>query len=104
MRRGMAGKHYAGIQHDANGGMTQTGKIIRDAWVFGLIEEGETCEGWLLQGVDDLWVRVNQEWEKYGFLVANLPEDLRERFMRIQTEALEKARVSGWDPELRDDD
>ncbi|MGB5440468.1 MAG: hypothetical protein WBN57_00405 [Gammaproteobacteria bacterium] len=100
----MAGKHYAGIQHDGNGGMTQTGKIIRDAWVFGLIEEGETCEGWLLQGVDDLWVRVNQEWEKYGFLVANLPEDLRERFMRIQTEALEKARVSGWDPELRDDD
>jgi hypothetical protein len=44
-------------------------------------------------------VRVSAEWEKYGFSVAALPDDLRERFMRIQAEGLERARAAGWDPE-----
>ena len=92
-------KKYIGIHNDLNGGMTDTGKIIRDAWVFGLIPESETCEGWLPQGVEDLWVRVNREWEKYGFLVSRLPPELREKFMRIQDVALARARAAGWDPE-----
>lgn len=98
-------KKYVGIYNDMNGGMTDTGKIIRDAWAFGLIPETETCEGWLPQGIEDLWARVNKEWEKYGFLVSNLPDDLREKFMRIQNEALQRARDAGWDPEaeLEDD-
>lgn len=92
-------KKYVGIDKDLNGGMTDTGKIIRDAWVFGLIPETETCEGWLAAGIENLWIKVNAEWEKYGFLVSNLPDDLREKFMRIQEQALERARASGWDPE-----
>lgn len=91
-------KKYVGIYNDMNGGMTDTGKIIRDAWVFGLIPETETCEGWLPQGIDDLWGKVNSEWEKYGFLVSNLPDDLREKFMRIQDDAVQRAREAGWDP------
>jgi hypothetical protein len=97
-------KRYVGIDKEINGGMTDTGKIIRDAWAFGLIEETETCEGWMPQGIEDLWRKVNAEWEKYGFLVSRLPDETRERYLRIQREAVERARASGWDPELGDDD
>ena len=31
---------YAGIDHEEHHGMTMTGRIIRDAWVFGLLPEG----------------------------------------------------------------
>lgn len=98
------GKKYVGIYNDINGGMTETGKIIRDAWAFGLIPETETCEGWLSQGIEDLWRKVNTEWEKYGFLVSNLPDDVRERFMRIQNDAVNRARELGWDPDAELDD
>ena len=92
-------KRYVGIDNDINGGMTDTAKIIRDAWVFGLIPQTETCEGWLAAGIEDLWRKVNAEWEKHGFLVANLPEDLRADFLRIHEDALQKARAQGWDGE-----
>ncbi len=92
-------KKYIGIQNELNGGMTDTGKIIRDAWIFGLIPETETCEGWLVQGIEDLWRKTSAEWEKYGFQVRNLPEETRERFERIQSEAFERARQQGWNPE-----
>ena len=91
-------KTYVGIHNDLNGGMTDTGKIIRDAWVFGIIPETETCEGWLAQGIENLWIKVDSQWENYGFLVSNLPEEIRQRFIRIHNEAFEKAKVSGWDP------
>ncbi|HEY9080285.1 hypothetical protein [Magnetovibrio sp.] len=92
-------KRYVGIDNDLNGGMTDTAKIIRDAWVFGLIPESETCEGWLAPGIEDLWRKVNAEWEKYGFLVGNLPDDIRANFMRIQEDALNKAKAAGWEGE-----
>jgi hypothetical protein len=104
MNRSKANQRYVGIDKEINGGMTETGKIIRDAWVFGLIEESETCEGWMPQGIEDLWNKVQLEWGKYGYQVRNLPEELRERFMRIQNEAVKRARAEGWDPELSDDD
>lgn len=99
-------KTYVGIHNEINGGMTDTGKIIRDAWAFGLIPETQTCEGWLVGGLEDLWRKVDQEWEKYNFSVNMLPEDIRERYLRIQTDALAKAREAGWDGQsvLRDDD
>ena len=99
-------ERYVGIDKDIDGGMTHTGKIIRDARAFGLIPEDETCEGWMVQGIEDLWRRVNEEWEKYGFRVANLPEDVKARYLRIQQRAVEGARAAGWDPdhELRGDD
>jgi len=90
---------YVGVDNDINGGMTATGKIIRDAWVFGLIPHTETCEGWRAAQIEELWRNVNAEWEKYGFLVGNLPELLRARFMKVQDDAMERAREAGWDGE-----
>jgi len=41
-------------------------------------------------------VKVNAEWEKYGFRVGAMPPELQERYMRIQAEALERAKAAGW--------
>ena len=98
MKTGREIKKYCGIFNDSFGGMTDTGKIIRDASIFEIIPETETCEGWLAQGLQTLWEKGQAEWEKYGFLVSNLPPELRERFDRIQSEAMERARQAGWDP------
>ncbi|GGD25340.1 hypothetical protein [Sinisalibacter lacisalsi] len=89
-------KRYVGIDNDMNGGMTDTGKIIRDAWVFELIPETETCEGWLAHGIEGLWEKVNAEWEKYGFRVGGMPPEMQERYMRIQADAMERAKAAGW--------
>jgi hypothetical protein len=91
---------YVGIQNDRFGGMTTIGKIIRDAWVFELIPETQTCEGWTQQGIDDLLQKVNAEWDKYGCLVSHLPEELFERHQRIHGEAVRIAREAGWDGEF----
>ena len=80
--------------------MTTIGKIIRDAWVFELIPETETCEGWNQGQVDVLLDRVNAEWDKYGCMVSLLPADLRERHRRIHEQAIAEAKAAGWSGEL----
>ena len=90
---------YVGIDNDLFGGMTSIGKTIRDAWVFELIPETETCEGWNLAGIDSLLQKVNNEWDKYGCLVSRLPPELFERHQRIHGQAVEKAKSLGWDGE-----
>lgn len=92
-------KKYVGILNDTYGGMTDTGKIIRDAWIFEIIPEEQTCEGWLLEGIQSLWEQTTAEWEKYGYMVSQLPPEIRERFDRIQQEAIVRAKENGWDPE-----
>ena len=95
---------YVGIDHDVLGGMTTIGKIIRDAWVFELIPETETCEGWNQAGIDALLDKVNVEWDKYGCLVSLLPDDLRERHQRIHDSAIADAKAAGWSGELETQD
>ena len=97
-------KVYVGINNELNGGMTTIGKIIRDAWVFGLIEETETCEGWNLAGIDALLQKVNDEWDKYGCLVRFLPPELRERHQKIHDKAIQNAKTAGWSGEAETDD
>ena len=96
---------YVGIQNEIHGGMTTIGKIIRDAWVFELIPETETCEGWNLNRIDALLQKVNDEWDKYGLRVGHLPPELFERHQRIYTAAQIKAESSGWsgEDEVKDD-
>jgi len=98
-------RRYAGIQNDEGGGMSPTAKIVRDAWVFGLIPEDETCEGWMVHQIEALWEQVNAEWEKYGFRVGEMPEALRARYLAIQSAATERAKAGGWSgaQELEDD-
>ena len=97
-------KSYVGIDKDINGGMTDTGKIIRDAWVFGLIPETETCAGWSYGRIEQLYDQVSKAWEPYGQLASKLPDDLRERHARIYATAVQGAREQGWNPELDDED
>jgi len=97
-------KTYIGVDQDINGGMTTIGKIIRDAWVFGLIPETETCEGWNFAGVDALLQKVNHEWDKYGCLMSHLPPELRERHERIHGKAFAAAQAAGWNGESETDD
>ena len=96
-------KIYDGIDKDPKGAMTPTGNIIRDAWVFGIIPETETCAGWTVQGIESLYDKVYAEWEKYGHMVSRLPDELRERHQRIYDAAVARARELGWDPELDDE-
>jgi hypothetical protein len=95
---------YVGIQNEVNGGMTSIGKMIRDAWVFGLIPETETCQGWNSAGIDALLQKVNAEWDKYGCLVSHLPPELAERHNRIHNAAIETAKGAGWSGEFETDD
>jgi hypothetical protein len=90
---------YVGIDNDVNGAMTTIGKIIRDAWVFELIAETETCEGWNQGQVDVLLDKLNAEWDKYGCMVSQLPADLRERHQRIHDVAIANAKAAGWSGE-----
>lgn len=96
-------KRYQGIDKDPYGAMNPTGNIIRDAWVFGIIPETETCAGWTVQGIDALYDKVSIAWEPYGNMVSMLPPELRERHQRIYTAAVKRARSLGWDPELGED-
>lgn len=95
---------YVGIDEDLFAGMTNIGKVIRDAWVFGLIPETETCKGWNNQGIEALLQKVDAEWDKYGCLVSGLPEELFERHQRIYSDAVRKAREQGWSGEFETDD
>ena len=85
--------------------MNPTGNIIRDAWVFDLIPETETCAGWSDQRLSALYEQVTVEWGKYGHLVSNLPSELADKHRRIYDEAVKKARDAGWNPDsaLEDD-
>jgi hypothetical protein len=95
---------YAGLHNDKNGGMTHWGQIVRDAWAFGLIPETEDCAGWTDGQMNVLYEKIWTEWEKFAHLPSRLPQELLERYMRIQQEAIVRARAQGWDPELGDDD
>lgn len=92
-------KSYVGIDKEPNGAMSRTGNIIRDAWVFGLIPEAESCSGWSQGGIDDLYEKVSKAWEPYGGLPSRLPPELRERHQRIYAAAVANARKLGWDPD-----
>lgn len=97
-------KIYEGIDNDPSNGMSDTGRIIRDAWAFGLLPETETCKGWNDQRISALWEQTQEEWRKYDYKVGGLPEDILERYMRIQKSWIERAKEKGWDPSIDPND
>ena len=92
-------KTYAGLDNDIDGGMTNIGKIILDARVFGILPETETCEGWNMARLEAILQQVNTEWDKYGCMIGNLPDELRARHKQIYDQAIAQAKQRGWDPE-----
>ena len=92
-------KVYCGIHNDKYGGMTSIGSIVKDAWLFGLLPETESCEGWTNAQFEKLQQDIAKAWDQYGLLVGNLPAELRERHHRIHDEAIQRARAMGWDPD-----
>jgi len=95
---------YVGIHNDLYGGMTDTGRIILDAWVFGLISQTETCEGWDIGQIETLYAKVHAAWAPYGHLASHLPPGLRAKHELIYAEAVSRARELGWSSELGDED
>jgi hypothetical protein len=94
---------YPGIDGDRFGGMTDVGRIIRDAWVLGVLPESETCTDWSFGRLQQLYDEVTDAWQPYGHLASRLPDEMRERHRRIQAEALRKARAAGWEPPMESD-
>ncbi|MBS0298622.1 MAG: hypothetical protein JSR32_01605 [Proteobacteria bacterium] len=100
----MIEQFYAGINQDENEGLTHLGRIVRDAWVFGILPETETCAGWSGSQMQTLYEKVHAAWEPYAHLPSRLPDELRARHMRLYSEAITKAKAKGWDTKLKDDD
>ena len=97
-------KTYAGIDHEEHNGMTMTGRIIRDAWVFGLLPEGEGFAGKHAGDLQNLFEAVHAAWDPYGQLPSRLPPELATRHTRIHDEAMQRPKAMGWDAEVGDDD
>lgn len=100
----MAKRVYEGIDKAPVGGMDTTGKIVLDAWLFGLIPETQTCAGWDAARINALYAQVSDAWEPYGHMVSNLPDELREKHQRIYAAAIQDAKAKGWDPEVDPDE
>ncbi|WP_293006312.1 hypothetical protein [Nitrosomonas sp.] len=95
---------YVGIDQDKNGGLTHLGRIVRDAWVFEILPESETCTGWSGAQMQSLYEKVYAAWEPYAHLPSRLPEELRERHAQLYAQAIASAKEKGWDTELDEDD
>lgn len=100
----MAEISYVGLNGDKHGGMTHMGQIVKDAWIFGLLPESETCQGWSASQMQVLYEKLVLAWEPYAHLPSLLPPELRARHTRIYEEAITKAKSLGWDPELGEDE
>ncbi len=95
---------YVGVDRDENGGLTHMGRVVRDAWVFGILPESETCAGWDAARMQNLYEKVYAAWEPYAHLPSRLPDDLRARHAQIYGAAMAGARGRGWNPELGEDE
>lgn len=95
---------YVGIDNDTNGGLTHLGRVVRDAWIFGILPETETCSGWDSGRMQNLYEKVYAAWQPYAHLPSRLPEDLRKRHTEFYNSAISVAREKGWDAELGEDE
>ena len=97
-------QHYAGIDQDENGGLTHLGRVVRDAWVFGILPESETCAGWDGSQMQNLYEQVYAAWEPYAHLPSRLPDDLQQKHATLYAQAVVNAKNEGWDAELGEDE
>ncbi len=97
-------KVYAGIDKDEKGGLTHLGRMVRDAWIFGILPETETCEGWDGARMQKLYEEVYAAWDQYAHLPSRLPEALQMRHAEFYARAIADAKSKGWDAELGEDE
>ncbi len=95
---------YVGVDKDTNAGLTHLGRMVRDAWVFGILPETETCAGWNGSQMQNLYEQVYAAWEPYAHLPSRLPDELQQRHTQIYAQAIVSAKNSGWNAELADDE
>jgi len=88
-------KIYVGVNNDLHGGLTNMGRVVLDAWVFEILPETETCEGWTFARMNPLMQEVYAEWDKYGLMVSSLPLELAERHARIYGERMKQPKDAG---------
>lgn len=94
---------YVGFDQDRHG-ITQLGRVVLDARVFGVIPETEDCAGWSVGQMQVLMGKVEQFWDQYGNLPSALPPELAERHNRVYAQAIARAKTRGWDAELSEDE
>lgn len=94
---------YVGLDQDRHG-ITQLGRVVLDARLFGFIPDTQDCAGWNLGQMQNLMDKVDKEWDQFGNLPSRLPPELAERHTRIYAEAIARARERGWDAELGEDE
>ena len=94
---------YPGFNADKHG-ITQLGRVVLDAWLFGLLPKDQDCAGWDKQRMQLLMDQVEARWDEYGNLPSRLPAELLEQHTALYTWATQRARDRGWDPELADED
>jgi hypothetical protein len=95
---------YLGLDQEDNHGMTMTGRAIRDAWLFGILPEGDGFVGKTAGDMQNLFEAVHKAWAPDGQLPSRLPSELAKRHARIHGEAIQRAKAAGWSAELGDDD
>ncbi|MFP4154174.1 MAG: hypothetical protein ACOC00_04195 [Halothiobacillaceae bacterium] len=95
---------YVGLMEDEDGGLTEIGRVVMDARVFGLIDADQTCAGWNLGALQNLTDQVKARWDEYGALPSRLPDALRERHAAEYAAAIERARAAGWTADLSNED
>lgn len=94
---------YVGLDQDRHG-ITQLGRVVLDARVFGFIPDAQDCAGWNLGQMQVLMDKVDKEWDQYGNLPSRLPPALAERHTRIYAAAVARAKDRGWNAELGEDE
>ena len=82
---------YEGFNQDAHG-MTMLGRIVLDAWLFGLLPRTEDCLGWDLQRMQKLMDQVNKCWDEHGNLPSRLPPELSQKHAELYEWATTRAR------------
>lgn len=82
--------------------MSDSGKLMRDAWVFGLLPEGQGVAEQNAMLLQMLAHDVRASWQQHGNCVNCLPRELRNRYTGIHAEAIRRAKMNGWEPEAGD--
>ncbi|SFU82542.1 hypothetical protein SAMN05216339_11911 [Nitrosomonas eutropha] len=79
------------------------GRIVIDAWIFGILPENEICTGWDMSRMQVLYEEVYAAWEPYSHLPSLLLPELQQRHSVLYEQRITIVRNNGWDTDLSDE-